>query len=46
MNRAPTDLLLCMVLTFVMLTGIVFIPLLVHCDMERWRRCEDKLPDG
>jgi hypothetical protein len=47
LKYAIGHLLLCIALTFLMpIIGIVFVPLLVHCDIERWRRSEDELFDG
>jgi hypothetical protein len=39
-------LLLCASLSFMLLLGIVFVPLLVGCDVDRWRRWEDESARG
>jgi hypothetical protein len=47
LKYAIGHLLLCIALTFMVpIIGIVFVPLLVQCDIERWRRSEGELPDG
>jgi hypothetical protein len=42
MKYAVGHLLICMALTPVGLTGIIFIPLLVYYDVERWQQSADQ----
>ena len=37
---------ICIVFTYMMLIGIMVVPLLVLSDIERWRPAEGALPDG
>ena len=38
---AVGHVLLLVGLAFIFLTGIIVVPLLIRCDIERWRRCDD-----